>query len=700
MRHHPEFAAFLLVADGDPVDALHYPEGTVVLLDEIGLHNASWYAAKFRAPEFVNGLKPAFLRYLAGFADRTVYMDSDIAVFSRLHELVDALDSADLVLIPHMLEPLPSPERFWIHPNRADIFNSGLINAGCLAIRLRNCQAFLESWHEANFAIGAFFGPAGYQTDQQNLNWALITVPNVQVLRETRYNVAYWNLHDRNLRVVSDPDGAQHFEVDGKPLGFFHFSGYDLNDRFRLSRHDGRHSVYDAPAVAGILNWYSNQILTSPLAWLLEVPYGFDILPNGFHMTAFVREVLKKYERYIPKFDIRTVAGADGLCAFLMDPLPASGSQLPLIAAEIYDSRPDLQDLCPVAHTRIDPAPFWRWFCRHGGHEYDLEQLIDRFRRSLISISIINLAKVVVATIGERECPEFLGSQRMFAAQRLAAANRPEISEILMETSAEWCFFNEVRAVFDIYNRRPDLQETFPDILGDDHGRFVDWLGMFSAQEHGLPARAVSRFAGCRAEYSLARLFSYISRHQHLHSLCQHTLLSDHPDELLRELIRGSGEGLEHTVDDVEVLRFIHTRQRHLLVPMYLEMPFIRCQATASRVAVNSRPLLPAFLHSFEWAKRGCEMHAAFFDLFDAYLDEEIRRRGTERIEPPRDVLSYLRSREQPACRLIEEAYNAALRRLPREEPMIRRLASRYKERKQNPGVNLFGYFFADIGVG
>ena len=139
LTHHPEFRAFLLLVDGDPSDAPEFSEGHVVLLSDLGLSDVGWYAAKFTASELANALKPSFLRYLSGIAERAIYLDCDIAVFSRLSEMIDLMGTSDLVLVPHMLAPPPRPEQFWTHPTRADIFNSGLVNAGSFGINLARC---------------------------------------------------------------------------------------------------------------------------------------------------------------------------------------------------------------------------------------------------------------------------------------------------------------------------------------------------------------------------------------------------------------------------------------------------------------------------------------------------------------------------------------------------------------------------------
>jgi glycosyltransferase involved in cell wall biosynthesis len=701
LAHHPEFRVFVLLVDGEPPDAEAFTEGSVVFLSDLDQRHAEWYAAKFSASEFANALKPVFLRYLTKFATKVIYLDCDTAVFSRLTEMIDLLETHDLVLVPHMLTPPPLPERFWIHPTRADTFHAGLINAGCFAIRLAQCQEFLMFWEDANFAPGAFYDGAGSQTDQQHLNWALVTVPGTCVLRETRYNVAYWNLHERDLRLASIRDGDAQFDVDGKPLGFFHFSGYDSNDRLRLSRHDARHSVYNFPAVAEILNWYSDQIFASPTAGILHEPYRFDRLANGLPLNRFLRQLLKRYEAYIPKFDSQTVEGADGLSAFLMDPLPATRSMLPLIAAEIYEARPDLQHSFPGAHTAVSPDGFLRWFCRHAGTDFDIQFLVDCFRRSLTSDSLRGFAEEILTTLGDSSL-QFLGADRMETADRLRALGKGDQADVLLEARTEWLFFSDLSAVFGIYMHRPDLQKAFPDILGRDHEAFLEWVTNHAPKEHGCPPTLTERARGRTSAVCLPRIFCYLSRQEHLADVCRESLLSDDPGPLLRDLLRDAGEGLEYDLDDVIVLRFIHQTSRHLLVPLYLELPFMRRQVDASRVGDTSIALLPEKVRNTPWAARGCEIHAKCFDRFEAYLDEEMRRWAVRFSSLSSDVLDFLRgpTREQGAIRMIEPAYRAAARRLGPDEAASRDLERRLTERKRRPGVNIFGYFASDIGVG
>ena len=296
LAHHPEFQVYVLVVDGETKDAELFQEERFVSIADLNIEHISWFAAKFSANELSNLLKPSFMLYLSDFVERVIYLDVDIFVFSRMQELIELTTAHSLAVIPHMFDLLPQPDRYDLRPTRGDIFGSGLINAGCFGINISESLDFLKFWQEGNFAPGTFYHQAGFQTDQQYFNWAFIRVPSTALLREKRYNVAYWNLHERNLRRSKRSDGTSMFVVDDKPLAFFHFSGFNIQDPVSISRYDFRNSVYNLPAVADLLSMYRDAVRNSSAAPLLSQTYRFDELPNGLRLNLFIREILKKYE--------------------------------------------------------------------------------------------------------------------------------------------------------------------------------------------------------------------------------------------------------------------------------------------------------------------------------------------------------------------------------------------------------------------
>ena len=63
--------------------------------------------------------------------------------------------------------------------------------------------------------------PSGLYVDQKWLDLAPSFFPGFGLIRDDTANVAYWNLHERPIEFK---DGS--FHTSGKPIKFFHFSGY------------------------------------------------------------------------------------------------------------------------------------------------------------------------------------------------------------------------------------------------------------------------------------------------------------------------------------------------------------------------------------------------------------------------------------------------------------------------------------------
>src|SRR5687768_12850846 len=135
-EHEPDGRFYLLVVDrlppGETLDA--NLEVRVVDPGELELPHYAELCFKYDVIELNTAVKPAFLSLLlSAYGEReVVYLDPDILIARPLDELRAALDSADLVLTPHILSPLPLDGR---HPDDQDILISGTFNLGFIAMR-------------------------------------------------------------------------------------------------------------------------------------------------------------------------------------------------------------------------------------------------------------------------------------------------------------------------------------------------------------------------------------------------------------------------------------------------------------------------------------------------------------------------------------------------------------------------------------
>jgi glycosyltransferase involved in cell wall biosynthesis len=703
-EYHKDIPIFLLLVDGTTDDRELINDCTTVLLPELDAGDVGWYAAKFDASQFANALKPAFLLYLRRYSSKAIYLDSDIAVFDRCTELIDKMGTYDLVLTPHTLAPFPRPEQFWVHPNNSDIFNSGLINAGAFGISLDNCVPFLNFWAKENFSPGAFYGPAGGQTDQQYLNWAIVLYENVCILRDHAYNVAYWNLHDRDVRVRSGDQCKM--EVNGRPLVLFHFSGFDIYNPMRISKHDNRYSVYNLPSIATLLQWYRDRVFSTANVELLAAPYRFDVLPNGFRLNDFVRTLLKRFENYFPKYNSFSHVDSERLCDCLMTPLPATGSLLPLVAAVIYELRSDLQRDFPTANINTSNREFWHWFCQNAGREYNIEYLISEHRHTLVSDSLLGYAEDLehyFTRFGRQY--KFLGKDRTDASAFLRATGRPDLADSLLAGHNEWFFFSPISAILNTYRARPDLQSAFPRIFGDSQAAFSEWLHLHAAREHGIPMEIILQFDTRNAYETLGRVFNYLSRRHDLADLVRRQWLADNNQDLIRELIRGSGEGMEYDTTDVEILIYLHERERELLVPLFFELPSLRRERRSPRVPEHRTSFLPETAKDKLWAQVGCKLHESYFSLFDSLLEDEVKNVFAQGGDEPEHIFDVIRridvrTSASQAVSIASAAVRRRIRKYDGYASYATDLSKRAGSQKKYPGVNVFGFFYADTGVG
>ncbi len=188
----------------------------------------------------------------------------------------------------------------------------------------------------------------GYFVDQRWFDLAPGLVSDHAVVREPQYNTAYWNLHSRCLK----HDGER-YTVDGRPLAFFHFSGFDPRKPDVLSRHQSRIAVSENPALARICREYAAEVMASGYEQASSWPYTYHRLPCG---VEFSRRLRKLHEIAVEQGEVRgspfTQAGCESFMRWLSAPAPAAPPGVNRLLAELYGTRQDLQEAFPeVAGT-------------------------------------------------------------------------------------------------------------------------------------------------------------------------------------------------------------------------------------------------------------------------------------------------------------------------------------------------------------
>jgi glycosyltransferase involved in cell wall biosynthesis len=317
----------------------------VLGLDQIGLDDYERMAAAYDVTELSTAVKPWLLRHLLARDDceSVTYLDPDIWVTDDLEE-VDRLAQADgLVLTPHFTAPIP---RDGLKPNEEDILIAGTYNLGFISVRAgEESEEFLEWWSE-RLREDCVVDPAGgHFVDQR---WVDL-VPGIwrgfHLLRDPGYNLAYWNLPARMLEADGD-----RFTVDGQPLRFFHFSGFDPLSPNELSRHQNRIAVDKLPALSQICRTYANAVRLAGYEEARTWPYSWSTLPGGFELDTCSRRL---YRRASKEARLNgspfSRSGAEQLVAYLAehDENGAPGTGVSRYLTELHETREDLRRAFP-----------------------------------------------------------------------------------------------------------------------------------------------------------------------------------------------------------------------------------------------------------------------------------------------------------------------------------------------------------------
>ncbi|MBS0360298.1 MAG: hypothetical protein JSR98_02865 [Proteobacteria bacterium] len=237
----------------------------------------------YDALELNTAVKPYVFKALLsdGSGKTATYLDPDIVAFRPLARVHEGLGRAQLVLTPHLTRPLLGSAM----PNDHAILRSGSYNLGFCAARAEPRVLELMAWWADRLVFDCRGDLTdGLFTDQRWMDLAPGFVDSLDVVREPVLNLAYWNLEGRKLG-----KGAEGWTVDGLPLQFFHFSGFDPARPDVLSKHQDRVRVIPGSPLAELLKDYAAAMLRNGHEQSRAIPYAHLKFPSGRPVTKAVR---------------------------------------------------------------------------------------------------------------------------------------------------------------------------------------------------------------------------------------------------------------------------------------------------------------------------------------------------------------------------------------------------------------------------
>jgi len=381
-EHHPNARFTTLILDGagdldEPFELLS-PYEIGIEPDE--LHRM---AMIYDLKELATAVKPWLLRTLLDSgAGAVAYFDPDIAIYRPLDDIGELAREHSIVLTPHTTAPIPDDGCL---PDYSMIMHAGIYNLGFIAVS-ESAIPFLEWWSDRLSRNCLVALDRALFVDQR---WVDL-VPALfehHILRDPGCNVAYWNLHEREVDRTGDD-----YEVNGKPLRFFHFSGYKPDTPHVLSHHAGtkpRILLSQSPDLARLCEEYGRRVLAHGYRRDQEAAYRYDQLPGGIAVDSRMRRLFREElleaehtERDLPPDPFDPNATANFL-EWLREPIgKGRKGDVSRYAYALYSERPDLQRYFPKVPGG-DAGRYIDWLHRHGQPEigFSRELLSGELRR-------------------------------------------------------------------------------------------------------------------------------------------------------------------------------------------------------------------------------------------------------------------------------------------------------------------------------
>lgn len=291
LDHHPDYDIVILVADGKRPVVI--ADGRIRLLwaEDLGFPAYLQSAFKYNIIEFNTALKPFAALHLLASYERVIYLDPDVCVFAPLATVHAGLDKYASVFTPHALTPYDGVGR----PGDTDLLRFGSNNLGFFAVRRsKAAEQMLHWWHE-RCRLECFYEPQlGLGVDQKWIDLAFAFFDDMGLLKDPGLNVAFWNLHERQL---SHTDAGWRVN-GGTTLGFVHFSSFVDADEQAVADKQTRYAVGSRPDFSQAGKVYRDYLQRGrALVKVADSRYSYGQFDNGATVSPALRRFYAVSER-------------------------------------------------------------------------------------------------------------------------------------------------------------------------------------------------------------------------------------------------------------------------------------------------------------------------------------------------------------------------------------------------------------------
>lgn len=220
---------------------------SLLFVDELDIPNFNNWIFGLNIVEAATAVKPFALCKLLEKYEHVTYLDPDIMVYSALDEIISPkIESIDMskqkwgiTLTPH--QTVAQSEKWLIESTELESLRFGVYNLGFLSVKANSDgKKVAEWWRDRCYHYCVEDVERGLFTDQKLFDNAPALFAGVNVLRHSGYNVATWNLREREVTFENEK-----LLSNQQPLRFCHFTKATHIGAFAMDRMLNSHNLFE-----------------------------------------------------------------------------------------------------------------------------------------------------------------------------------------------------------------------------------------------------------------------------------------------------------------------------------------------------------------------------------------------------------------------------------------------------------------------
>lgn len=307
-KNNPGLEFYILLADeieDGNMKEFEGPNHKLILSKDLNINNYKILTFKYNITEFCTAIKPFFFSWLFEEYnyEKVVYFDPDIYIYKSLNSIYSSLDNHSALITPHFITPQVN---YTGNSSETLTLFAGIYNLGFIA--LKNCAegiALLKWWEKRLYDLCYADKFEALHVDQKWIDFIPALFKDVKISRNLGYNIAYWNIHEREIFKNNDGYTVKNriTRAEEDELTFLHFSGLDPIDVYH-NKQCPTIDINNYPDWVNFIKQYAEEVIANNFKVYLNYKYSYAHFENGSKISQFQRRLFRRiYDYDFQKFD-------------------------------------------------------------------------------------------------------------------------------------------------------------------------------------------------------------------------------------------------------------------------------------------------------------------------------------------------------------------------------------------------------------